>query len=57
MPLIERDLLQAWWINHAYLDGFGSAIMEYSSKDRSDPRATSTSGTGGCATTGTAPTS
>ena len=24
-PLIERDLAQAWWINHAYLDGFGSA--------------------------------
>ena len=21
-PLIERDLAQAWWINHAYLDGF-----------------------------------
>jgi propane 2-monooxygenase large subunit len=37
VPLIERDLLQAWWINHAYLDGFGSGIMEYSSKDRSDP--------------------
>ena len=36
-PLIERDLAQAWWINHAYLDGFGSAIMEYSSDDRSDP--------------------
>jgi propane monooxygenase large subunit len=35
--LIERDLAQAWWINHAYLDGFGSAIMEYSSDDRSDP--------------------
>jgi propane monooxygenase large subunit len=37
VPLIERDLQQAWWINHAYLDGFGSGIMEYSSKDRSDP--------------------
>jgi propane 2-monooxygenase large subunit len=36
-PLIERDLLQAWWINHAYLDSFGSGIMEYTSKDRSDP--------------------
>ena len=36
-PLIERDLLQAWWINHAYLDIFGSGIMEYLSKDRSDP--------------------
>jgi propane monooxygenase large subunit len=35
-PLIERDLQQAWWINHAYLDGFGSGIMEYGSKDRSD---------------------
>jgi propane 2-monooxygenase large subunit len=35
-PLIERDLQQAWWINHAYLDGFGAGIMEYSSKDRSD---------------------
>jgi len=36
-PLIERDLGQAWWINHAYLDGFGSGIMEYGSDDRSDP--------------------
>ena len=35
-PLIERDLAQAWWINHAYLDGFGSGIMEYGSDDRSD---------------------
>ena len=35
-PLIERDLQQAWWINHAYLDGFGAGIMEYGSKDRSD---------------------
>jgi len=35
-PLIERDLGQAWWINHAYLDGFGSGIMEYGSDDRSD---------------------
>ena len=36
-PLIERDLAQAWWINHAYLDGFGSGIMEYATDDRSDP--------------------
>ena len=36
-PLIERDLAQAWWSNHAFLDPFGSAIMEYSSYDRSDP--------------------
>ena len=32
IPLIERDLLQAWWSNHAYLDSFGSGIMEYISK-------------------------
>ena len=37
-PLIERDLAQAWWINHAYLDGFGSGIMEYGSDDRTRPR-------------------
>ena len=36
IPLIERDLLQAWWINHAYLDSFGSGIMEYTSKSRTD---------------------
>jgi propane 2-monooxygenase large subunit len=35
-PLIERDLQQAWWINHAFLDVFAGAIMEYFSKDRSD---------------------
>ena len=37
-PLIERDLQQAWWINHAYLDGFGSGIMEYSSQGPLGPR-------------------
>ncbi|MFY9488404.1 MAG: hypothetical protein WAP35_06895 [Solirubrobacterales bacterium] len=36
-PLIERDLQQAWWINHAFLDVFSGAVMEYFSKDRSDP--------------------
>jgi propane monooxygenase large subunit len=35
-PLIERDLQQAWWINHAFLDVFSGAIMEYFSRDRSD---------------------
>jgi propane monooxygenase large subunit len=36
-PLIERDLQQAWWISHAFLDPFSGAIMEYFSRDRSDP--------------------
>jgi len=36
-PLIERDLQQAWWINHAFLDPFAGSIMEYFSRDRSDP--------------------
>jgi propane monooxygenase large subunit len=36
VPLIERDLQQAWWINHAFLDVFGGAVMEYFSRDRSD---------------------
>lgn len=36
-PLIERDLQQAWWINHAFLDVFTAGIMEYFSRDRSDP--------------------
>ncbi|HYF24850.1 MAG TPA: hypothetical protein VD931_03840 [Baekduia sp.] len=35
-PHIERDLQQAWWINHAFLDVFSGAIMEYFSRDRSD---------------------
>ena len=35
-PLIERDLKQAFWINHAYLDVFASVVMEYFSRDRSD---------------------
>jgi propane monooxygenase large subunit len=35
-PLIERDLKQAWWINHAFLDPFSGAVMEYFSRDRSD---------------------
>ena len=37
VPLIERDLQQAWWINHAFLDVFSGGIMEYFSRDRSDP--------------------
>ncbi|HEY8639267.1 MAG TPA: hypothetical protein VIL53_02045 [Solirubrobacterales bacterium] len=37
VPLIERDLQQAWWINHAFLDAFAGGIIEYFSKDRSDP--------------------
>jgi propane monooxygenase large subunit len=35
--LIVRDLQQAWWINHAFLDPFTGAVMEYFSEDRSDP--------------------
>src|SRR5947209_1053317 len=35
-PLIERELQQAWWINHAFLDVFAGAAMEYFSPDRSD---------------------
>jgi propane monooxygenase large subunit len=36
IPFIERDLQQAWWINHAFLDVFTAVVMEYFSKDRSD---------------------
>ncbi len=36
-PLIERDLQQAFWINHAFIDVFAAVVMEYFSKDRSDP--------------------
>jgi hypothetical protein len=36
-PLVSRDLQQAWWINHAFLDVFAGAVMEYFSRDRSDP--------------------
>jgi propane monooxygenase large subunit len=36
-PLIERDLQQAFWINHAFIDVFAAIMMEYGSKDRSDP--------------------
>lgn len=36
-PLIERDLQQAFWINHAFIDVFAAILMEYGSKDRSDP--------------------
>ena len=53
-PLIERDLKQAWWINHAFLDPFSGAVMEYFSRDRSDPESYLRSGTAGSATTGTA---
>jgi propane monooxygenase large subunit len=36
-PLIERDLQQAFWINHAFIDTFSAVVTEYFSKDRSDP--------------------
>ena len=36
-PLIERDLQQAFWINHAFIDVFAAVVIEYFSKDRSDP--------------------
>ena len=36
-PLIERDLQQAFWINHAFIDIFAAVVMEYFSRDRSDP--------------------
>ena len=36
-PLIERDLQQAFWINHAFIDVFSAILMEYGSRDRSDP--------------------
>ncbi len=34
---IVRDLQQAWWINHSYLDAFTGAVLECFSEDRSDP--------------------
>jgi propane monooxygenase large subunit len=34
---VVRDLQQAWWINHAYLDAFTGAVVEMFSEDRSDP--------------------
>jgi propane 2-monooxygenase large subunit len=37
IPLIERDLQQAWWINHAFIDLFAAGVVEYASRDRSDP--------------------
>ncbi|HEY2259060.1 MAG TPA: hypothetical protein VGH45_05080 [Solirubrobacteraceae bacterium] len=36
-PLIERDLQQAFWINHAFIDIFSAVVIEYFSRDRSDP--------------------
>lgn len=33
---IERDLQQAFWINHAFLDVFSAAIMEYFDSSRTD---------------------
>ena len=36
-PLIERDLQQAFWINHAFIDIFSAIVIEYFSRDRSDP--------------------
>jgi propane monooxygenase large subunit len=38
-PLIERDLQQAWWINHAFLDPFSGGIMEYWTSARTDREA------------------
>jgi propane monooxygenase large subunit len=35
--LIVHDLQQAWWLNHSFIDPFGGAVLEYFSKDRSDP--------------------
>lgn len=37
IPHIQRDLQQAWWINHAFLDTFIGGITEYFSRDRTDP--------------------
>ncbi len=36
-PLIESDLQQAFWINHAFIDIFAGIVIEYFSRDRSDP--------------------
>ena len=36
--LIVRDLQQAWWINHAYLDTFTGAVCEYFSRGPQRPR-------------------
>jgi propane monooxygenase large subunit len=36
-PLIVRDLQQAFWINHTFIDVFAAVVMEYFSRDRSDP--------------------
>jgi propane monooxygenase large subunit len=36
VPLIERDLQQAWWTVHSWVDPFVGSIMEYFSTDRSD---------------------
>src|SRR5947209_6776630 len=36
-PLIEQDLQQAFWINHAFIDIFAAVVLEYFSRDRSDP--------------------
>ena len=36
-PLIDRDLQQAFWINHAFIDVFSAVVTEYFSRDRSDP--------------------
>ena len=37
VPFIEQDLLQAFWATHAFIDVFSGGLIEYFSKDRSDP--------------------
>ena len=37
IPLIENDLQHAWWCNHSFIDPFVGVIMEYFTKDRTDP--------------------
>ena len=57
-PLIERDLQQAFWINHAFIDIFvGGRAWSTSPATAPTPSPTSTSGTAGSATTGTGRTS
>jgi propane monooxygenase large subunit len=36
IPLIERDLPQAWWCIHAFIDPFAGVLTEYFSKNRDD---------------------
>ena len=46
-PLIERDLQQAFWINHAYLDVFAGDHGVLLARPLATPSATWTSGTAG----------